>query len=109
MIRPSGAARARSISGVRSESGSGVRPLGAWIGLARAGLEPWNGRGAGRDGPPLGAASIASATYHQLPWVSAALLQPPWPCVPHVRVLTPVVPSFVIVNVLVDFDVAVTA
>src|SRR4051812_16596275 len=44
MTRPSGAARARSISEVQSESGSGFAPAG-WIGLARAGLEPWKAEG----------------------------------------------------------------
>src|SRR3954454_12391069 len=45
--------------------------------------------------------------YQKLPWPSAAFLQPPSPCVAHVRVLMPVVESFVIVNVLFDFDVPV--
>ena len=63
-----------------------------------------------RGGPQWPAPRVkpsASADYHMFPWASAAL-QPPWPAFEHVRVLTPVVGSLVIVNVVVDFDVATT-
>jgi hypothetical protein len=84
--------------------GDGFAPWD-WIGVRQPRLEGRNGEGRAVAGPPLGENCVFPGACYQTP----GDLQPPSPVVGvQARVETPVLASFVIENVFVDFDVAVT-